>query len=112
MVEQYSLTRAKATFRMGFITWVLGLGTILSFNYLSEYKFLGMTFFNLLDNFTSKVMLPLGGLLMAVFVVFIVKRSIVEEELKLNTIIFNSWRLIIRFIAPIAVTLIFINGLI
>ena len=112
MVEQYSLTRAKATFRMGFITWVLGLGTILSFNYLSEYKFLGMTFFNLLDNFTSKVMLPLGGLLMAVFVGFIVKRNIVEEELKLNTIIFNSWRLIIRFIAPIAVTLIFINGLI
>jgi NSS family neurotransmitter:Na+ symporter len=112
MVEQYSLTRAKATFRMGFITWALGLGTILSFNYLSEYKFLGMTFFNLLDNFTSKVMLPLGGLLMAIFVGFIVKRNIVQDELKLNTIIFNSWRLIIRFIAPIAVTLIFINGLI
>jgi NSS family neurotransmitter:Na+ symporter len=112
MVEQYSLTRAKATFRMGFATWVLGLGTILSFNYLSEYQFLGMNFFNLLDNFTSKVMLPLGGLLMAIFVGFIVKRNIVEEELRLNIIIFNLWRLIIRFIAPIAVTLIFINGLI
>ena len=42
----------------------------------------------------------------------IVKRNIVEEELRLNAIIFSLWRLVIRFIAPIAVTLIFINGLI
>jgi len=112
MVEKYSLTRAKATVRMGLITWILGLGTILSFNYFSEYTFFGMTFFNLIDNFTAKVMLPLGGLLMAIFVGFIVKRKIVQEELRLNAILFNLWRLIIRFIAPIAVTLIFINGLI
>jgi len=112
MVEKYSLTRAKATVRMGLITWILGLGTILSFNYFSEYTFFGMTFFNLIDNFTAKVMLPLGGLLMAIFVGFIVKRKIVQEELRLNAILFNIWRLIIRFIAPIAVTLIFINGLI
>ena len=112
MVEKYSLTRAKATVRMGLITWILGLGTILSFNYFSEYTFFGMTFFNLIDNFTAKVMLPLGGLLMAIFVGFIVKRKIVQEELRLNAILFNTWRLIIRFIAPIAVTLIFINGLI
>ena len=112
MVEKYSLTRAKATVRMGLITWILGLGTILSFNYFSEYTFFGMTFFNLIDNFTAKVMLPLGGLLMAIFVGFIVKRKIVQEELRVNAILFNIWRLIIRFIAPIAVTLIFINGLI
>ena len=112
MVEKYSLTRAKATFRMGFITWVLGLGTILSFNHLSEYQLFGMNFFNLLDNFTSKVMLPLGGLLMAIFVGFIVKKNIVQEELRLNKLSFNLWRLILRFIAPVAVTLIFINGLI
>ncbi len=112
MVEKYSLTRAKATFRMGFITWVLGIGTILSFNHLSEYQLFGMNFFNLLDNFTSKVMLPLGGLLMAIFVGFIVKKNIVQEELRLNKLSFNLWRLILRFIAPVAVTLIFINGLI
>ena len=112
MVEKYSLTRAKATFRMGFITWVLGIGTILSFNHLSEYQLFGMNFFNLLDNFTSKVMLPLGGLLMAIFVGFIVKKNIVQEELRLNKLSFNLWRFILRFIAPVAVTLIFINGLI
>ena len=69
-----------------------------------------MTFFDLLDSFTSKVMLPLGGLLMAIFVGFIVKKKIVYEELEINPTLFNFWRFIIRFIAPVAVTLIFING--
>jgi NSS family neurotransmitter:Na+ symporter len=71
-----------------------------------------MTFFDLLDTLTSKVMLPLGGLMMAIFVGFIVKKNIVEAELSLSTFIFNLWRFIIKFIAPIAVTLIFINGFI
>ena len=69
-----------------------------------------MTFFDLLDSFTSKVMLPLGGLLMAIFVGFIVKRKIVIDELDMNETLFNFWRFIVRFIAPVAVTLIFING--
>ena len=49
---------------------------------------------------------------MAIFVGFIVKKNIVLEELSLSSFIFNLWRFIIRFIAPIAVTLIFINGFI
>ena len=71
-----------------------------------------MTFFDLLDTLTSKVMLPLGGLMMAIFVGFIVKKNIVAAELSLSTFIFNFWRFVIKFIAPIAVTLIFINGFI
>ena len=57
-------------------------------------------------------MLPLGGLLIAIFTGFIVKRNIVFDELNLTNLQFNFWRLLVRFIAPIAVTLIFINGII
>ena len=110
LIEQYSFSRAEATVRLSFLTWFIGLGTLLSFNYISDITFFGMTFFDLLDSFTSKVMLPLEGLLMAIFVGFIVKRKIVIDELDMNQTLFNFWRFIIRFIAPVAVTLIFING--
>ena len=110
LIEQYSFSRAEATVRLSSLTWFIGLGTLLSFNYISDITFFGMTFFDLLDSFTSKVMLPLGGLLMAIFVGFIVKRKIVIDELDMNETLFNFWRFIIRFIAPVAVTLIFING--
>ncbi len=110
LIEKYSFSRAEATVRLSALTWLIGIGTLLSFNYLSNVTFFEMTFFDLLDSFTSKVMLPLGGLLMAIFVGFIVKKRIVIEELEMNQTLFNFWRFIIRFIAPVAVTLIFING--
>ena len=110
LIEQYSFSRAEATVRLSSLTWFIGLGTLLSFNYISDITFFEMTFFDLLDSFTSKVMLPLGGLLMAIFVGFIVKRKIVIDELDMNETLFNFWRFIVRFIAPVAVTLIFING--
>ena len=84
LIEQYSFSRAEATVRLSSLTWFIGLGTLLSFNYISDITFFGMTFFDLLDSFTSKVMLPLGGLLMAIFVGFIVKRKIVIDELDMN----------------------------
>ena len=110
LIEKYSFSRAEATIRLSSLTWFIGIGTLLSFNYLSDVTFFEMTFFDLLDSFTSKVMLPLGGLLMAIFVGFIVKKKIVYEELEMNKTLFNFWRFIIKFIAPVAVTLIFING--
>ena len=56
-------------------------------------------------------MLPLGGLLIAIFVGFIVKRNIVLNELNMSVIKFELWRLLVRYVAPVAVTLIFVNGL-
>jgi len=70
-----------------------------------------MNFFGILDGLTSKIMLPLGGLLMAIFTGYIVKKRIVMNELRLGTIKFNVWLILIRYVAPIAVTLIFVHGL-
>ena len=92
LIEKYSFSRAEATVRLSSLTWFIGIGTLLSFNYLSNVTFFEMTFFDLLDSFTSKVMLPLGGLLMAIFVGFIVKKRIVIEELEMNQTLFNFWR--------------------
>ena len=112
MIEKHSVSRGEASIKLGFLTWLLGIGTILSFSVAADLKLFGYNFFDLLDNFTSKVMLPLGGLLIAIFTGFIVKRNIVFNELNITNFQFSFWRLLVRYIAPIAVTLIFINGLI
>ena len=111
MIENNSITRSEASIKLGAITWLLGIGTILSFSYAADLKVFGYNFFDLLDNFTSKVMLPLGGLLIAIFVGFIVKRNIVLNELNMSAVKFGAWRFLVRYIAPVAVTLIFVNGL-
>lgn len=112
MIEEKSISRSKASIKIGFLTWFLGIGTILSFNYAADLQVLGMNFFNLLDNFTSKIMLPLGGLLMAIFTGYIVKKKIISDELNISSKRFMLWRTLVRYVAPVAVTLIFVKGFI
>ncbi len=105
-------TRVKATMVICSVAWLIGLGTVLSFNEWAEYKLFGKTFFDSLDFVTSNVMLPLGGLLIAIFVGWFMSSDMIKNELKMkNDTLFAVWRFVLRFISPVAIALIFINGL-
>jgi len=112
VVEKFYVSRLYATNILGVITWFLGLFTVLSFNNLSEFTFFGMTIFDNLDYLTSKIMLPLGGLLMALFVGYVVKKSIVQNELGANEKLVELWFIIIKVLSPLLLILIFIQGII
>jgi NSS family neurotransmitter:Na+ symporter len=111
VVEKFYVSRLYATNILGVITWFLGIFTVLSFNNLSEFTFFGMTIFDNLDYLTSKIMLPLGGLLMALFVGYVVKKSIVEKELNANKNVVEFWFIIIKLLSPLMLILIFIQGI-
>ena len=112
VVEKFSLSRVYATNILGVFTWTLGILTVLSFNELSSFKVFGMTIFDNIDYLTSKIMLPLGGLLMALFAGFIMKRAIVISELNSNTILANIWFILLKIFSPILLIINFVNGII
>ena len=112
VVEKFSLSRVYATNILGVFTWTLGILTVLSFNELSSFEVFGMTIFDNIDYLTSKIMLPLGGLLMALFAGFIMKRAIVISELNSNTILANIWFILLKIFSPILLIIIFVNGII
>ena len=85
---------------------------MLSFNELSDFKIFGMTIFDNIDYITSKIMLPLGGLLMALFAGYIMKKAIVLSELNSNTLIASIWLIIIKVFSPILLVIVFIKGII
>ena len=62
--------RGSAAVLVGGFAWFLGIGSVLSFNLWSgeEYQLFGKTLFDLKDFLASNIMLPLGGLLIALFV--------------------------------------------
>jgi NSS family neurotransmitter:Na+ symporter len=111
VVEKFSVTRIYATNILGFLTWYLGIFTVLSFNALSSFTIFGMTIFDNLDYLTSKIMLPLGGLLMALFVGYVMNRTIVRNELNASQSIINTWFMIIKVFSPILLIIIFIQGI-
>ena len=112
VVEKFSLSRIYATNILGVFTWTLGILTVLSFNELSSFKIFGMTIFDNIDYLTSKIMLPFGGLLMALFAGFIMKRAIVISELNSNIILANIWFILLKIFSPILLIIIFVNGII
>jgi NSS family neurotransmitter:Na+ symporter len=70
-----------------------------------------MTIFDNLDYLTSKIMLPLGGLLMALFVGYVMNKAIVKNELNANQSIIDIWFMIIKVFSPILLIIIFIQGI-
>jgi NSS family neurotransmitter:Na+ symporter len=94
---------------------VTGIASSWSLGMWSEYTLFGLGCFDFLDFVTAKIMLPGGGLLIALFVGWYLKRSISYNEITNYGLIkapyFSAYMLILRYLAPIAITLIFINEL-
>ncbi len=111
-VENYEIERKKACMAMGFLTWLLGLGTVFSFNKWSDFSFFGASIFGALDYLTANIMLPLGGFCIAIFAGRIMLEKHSKEELNLeNDGLFDIWRFLIRYIAPAALFIVFLNEL-
>ncbi|TNF38821.1 MAG: sodium-dependent transporter [Gammaproteobacteria bacterium] len=109
LVENQGMNRIYATVWLGMITWVLGIGSVLSFNIWSNKKWFGMTFFDLLDFLTANIMLPLGGLLIAIFAGWILKEKSSQSELDTTENGYALWRFLVRYITPVAVMIVFLN---
>ncbi len=110
-VETKNVGRFEANLVFAVIAWVLGLGTVFSFNIWSGYQLLGFTFFDFLDFLTANIMLPISGLLIALFVGYVIDKKITDSEMQgINPRIETTWLFSLRYIAPIAIGAVFIMG--
>ncbi len=110
--ENHDIKRVNASIIAGVIAWTLGVGSLLSFNLMSDNKLFGKTFFQLVEYLTTNIMLPLGGLLTAVFAAWIMRRSSSVEELGMGDGLgYRVWQLAARYLAPVGVTLVFLQAI-
>lgn len=116
LVESKKIRRVPATFLLTGIAWLLGIASVLSFNVLADFKpwyLLFKTPFDFLDFLTSQLLLPLGGLFIAIFVGWFMNKRIVEQELDAEgNSLFDIWRFVLRFVSPSLVALVLILTLI
>jgi NSS family neurotransmitter:Na+ symporter len=110
LVERYHRTRVQAAVMVGGVTWLIGLGTVLSFNALSEFRFLRGTIYDNVDFITSNVMLPLGGLFITIFAAWVMCRNASADELGGAGTIYKLWRFLARFVAPVAIAFVFLRA--
>lgn len=113
VVEEYNAKRSRVAISLGVFCWLLGLGTVFSFNIWADVKPLfGLNFFELVDQLSQNIMLPLGGLLIALFTVWALPQIIVREQLEVSSDrVMLCWRVIGGVIAPLGVAAVFVYTL-
>ena len=110
-IDKWALSRRNACVAVGALAWIIGLGSVVSFNVWSDVNPLGMfaafetsTIFDLIDYFTANIFMPLGGILIALFVGWRMQVATLQEELPLMTPpVFQVWLWMIRVVAPLAI---------
>jgi NSS family neurotransmitter:Na+ symporter len=115
LVENHGMTRIMAAVGVGMAIWLLGIATILSFSsWAFEFNFLGTVkqngIFDILDILTANIMLPLGGMLIAIFAGGMMKVKHSKGELAIgNETGYQVWLFLIKFVAPALVFIVILN---
>jgi neurotransmitter:Na+ symporter, NSS family len=109
LIERFNLSRLVAVWGIAFVAWLLGIAVALSFNEWQAFTILGLGIFDLLDTLTTNIMMPLAGLLIALFVGWVMKRADVAAEMSLGSGWLRLWMTVLRYVSPLAIALIFLH---
>ena len=115
VTEEFNMSRKKGA------TWVtatiLVLGTLcsLSFGPLSGVTLFGRNIFEIFDDFSGRILLPLGGMLISIFAGWVLDRRLYHNEISnqgtVKTPYFRMLVFSLRYIAPLAIGLVFLDQL-
>ena len=111
LAEEQILSRRRAAEIISFFVWVLGIGSALSFNIWSDFYLISdRNFLDSMDFVANQILLPLGGMLIAIFVGWFMKESLIKDEIgQINPIVYKLWRFFVKFVAPTCVAYIFLS---
>jgi len=111
-IDQKKWERKKAVLVMGGVIFALGIPSGLSEGMLKDFKLFGMTFFENIDNIATNYLLPLGGMLTAIFVGWVWGTKPAHQEIEQHETPFHwraYWAFVIRYVAPVAVAMVFLT---
>lgn len=113
LVEKHGMrSRKRAAIGMALLCWSLGLLSVLSFNVWSEVRILDRDVMTFIEFIANDLMLPLGGMLIALFVGWGLNKTILREQLaEMPEGLFIAWRWLMRIVAPVLVMAVLVRAL-
>ncbi|MBN2600829.1 MAG: sodium-dependent transporter [Candidatus Marinimicrobia bacterium] len=116
VVDEFQFERKKAAIVLGIIVFVIGIPSALSFCGWQNVMIFGLTCFDFVDFISANIFLPLGGIFIALFVGWFwgTKNSVphlLEGTVKFPVFLVSTWSILIRFVAPVLILLIFLSSI-
>ncbi|MDH4073327.1 MAG: sodium-dependent transporter [Gammaproteobacteria bacterium] len=111
---RYGISRTRGTALVAVTAWLIGILCALSFGTLADFRpIAGKTIYGMLDTLTSGIMMPVTGLLIAVFAGWVVSAGAAADELQMGRAgLFRAWHLLVRFVIPVTILVILVYGLV
>jgi len=116
-IDQKGFQRHKVSIISGVVIFLLGVPCALSFGTAGQFQIFGFSIFDGLDKLTSNILLPLGGLCICLFVGWVWGIEHALHEIGSGASKFargikgQVWIFLVRYVAPIAVALVFLSSI-
>lgn len=113
--EKYPGGRKKVAVLAGCIIWIVGLGSVFSFSFMSDFQPLSLfgierNFFGIVDFTVANVLAPINAFLIALFAGWVLRQTVIDQEFDEASSRWKSyWRLTNRYVAPAALVIIFLD---
>ncbi|MCO4785568.1 sodium-dependent transporter [Marinomonas atlantica] len=109
--ERFYVGRLKASFLIGLVIWFCGVAIVLSFNHWDNKLAFGLNLFELVDNVTSLIMLPIAAIALSILVAWVVPEPMLKNEMiAKNPSHFRWWYTTLKYISIPAAVLITVAG--
>ena len=118
LVDEKKVPRVRAAVLLGLACWILGVLCSLSFGPLGGVHLFGKSIFDFCDSLTSNFLMTFGSLLFVIFVGWKLDKAVVKDEFtgggvhKANGSVFGVLYFFIKYVAPVAILVIFISNLV
>lgn len=112
-IDKYNLSENKALFLVSSIITSISIPVVFSYAD-NPIQIFGMNLFGFLDYLTNTIMLPLGGLLIALFSAYVIGFEKLKTHIQIgagNIKIGAYWKFIIQVVIPLALFIILLNGI-
>lgn len=118
-VDEKNWPRRRAVIVFGIVTFLIGVPSALSFNLLSDVTLGGKTYFDIADHLASNYLLPLGGLVMAIFVAWVwgmdeaiaALKGKADDAIELRPWITILWRIFLKYFSPVLIFVVFLYSI-
>jgi len=111
--DRFNMPRHKSALLVVGSVAVFSILSIMSYNVMGELGMGGRNFNDIMDYFSNQILLPLGGLFIAIFAGWAMQREATRDELtSLTAGTYALWHFLIRYVVPPALLVIFVMGVI
>src|SRR5690625_7666934 len=95
-------SRESTSLILGMILFVVAIPSALSSSVLENFSIFGLSVFDATDYFVSNILLPLGALMIALFIFHKMDKSLVKSDFMLGnevpSVVYSIWRFLITIV--------------